>query len=270
MASIINFVITELLLISSANLYFNKKDNSFFEFLKYFKKYTSLIFIGSVYAISLFIHNIIIWTTSLGFQVAGVFYLAPAYDYPAFFALLTIIPSMVMFVVKTETSFFEDYKKYIGILSGGGTGMDLENCYVDMKTNLYRELIKLLQTQFLITLICIVASRYVFSYLGIGYEGVVFFGYLAIGYFYVITIHIVSTIILYFDNRKCALLINVVFLILQVVFVSISVQIGENVYGLGTAIAGIISAGFAFIMLEIVLKNLDYDLYSSQPIYSVK
>ena len=91
-----------------------------------------------------------------------------------------------------------------------------------------------------------------------------FFGYLAVGYFCIITLHIISTIILYFDNRKSALGINSFFLISQIVCVTISLYIGENVYGLGTAVAGILTVIFAFIMLKYVLKNLDYHLYSSQ------
>ncbi len=265
-ATAIDFLVTTIILVDSVNRYFVKNDHSYYDFLTYVAKYPSLIFTNSFYMIALFAHNAIIWTTDIGMQVAGYFWLAPVYDFPAFIALLTIIPGMVIFVIKTETRFFDNYRQYIKMLSGGGTANDLGNAFSDMYIDMYNELIKVMQIQLIVTCVSLIASRRLFRYIGIGDEGIIFFGFLSIGYLCIVLIHIISTIILYFDDRKSALSINSFFLISQIVCVAISTLLGEKIYGLGTAVAGILTLIFAFVKLRYVLDRLDYHLYSSQPL----
>jgi uncharacterized membrane protein len=208
----------------------------------------------------------IIWTTDIAINIRNIFYMSPSYDFPAFIALMTVLPAMVIFVVKTETSFFDDYKEYIKMLSGGGTLKDLESASKEMKTNMYNKLIQLLQIQLIISSVAIVASRYLFPLIGLGDESIIFFGYLAIGYFCIIAIHIISTIILYFDDRKNAFQIMVLFIVSHIICVAASVLIGEKVYGLGTAVAGIITLAVAFYKMRKGLSDLNYRLYCSQPV----
>ncbi len=164
LATITNFAITTLMLVFYVNTFFKERDKSYFDFLRYFKKFPRLIGISLFYMISLFIHNILIWTTDISMNIENIFFMAPSYDFPAFIALMTVLPAMVIFVVKTETSFFEDYKEYIKMLSGGGTLKDLQAAQKDMVTNMYNKLIQLVQVQLIITCIAIVASRYIFPY----------------------------------------------------------------------------------------------------------
>jgi uncharacterized membrane protein len=266
LATVVNFSFTTIMLVYYVNTFFKERDKSYFDFLRYFKKFPSLIFISFFYMLSLFIHNILIWTTDIAMNVEDIFYMAPSYDFPAFIALMMVLPAMVIFVVKTETSFFEDYKEYIKMLSGGGTLKDLDAAAKDMITNMYNKLLQLVQVQLIITCIAIVASRYFFPLIGLGDESITFFGYLAVGYFCIIILHIISTIILYFDDRKSAFSIMATFLVSHILCVAASIYIGEKVYGLGTAVSGIITLAFAFIKLKSVLSDLNYRLYCSQPI----
>jgi uncharacterized membrane protein len=79
-------------------------------------------------------------------------------------------------------------------------------------------------------------------------------------------IHVVSTILLYFDDRKSAVKIMTVFFFVHMIAVLITVQIGINVYGLGSTVAGVISLVYAFIKLRQMVGSLNYRLYCSQPI----
>jgi uncharacterized membrane protein len=266
LATIANFTVTTIMLVYYVNTFFKERDKSYFNFLRYFKKFPRLIFISFFYMFSLFVHNIMIWTTDIAMNIKEIFYMAPSYDFPAFVALMTVLPAMVIFVVRTETSFFEDYKEYIKMLSGGGTLKDLEGASKDMVTNMYNKLLQLLQIQLIITSVSIVASRFFFPLIGMGDESIIFFGYLAVGYFCIIALHIISTIILYFDDRKSAFRIILVFLVSHIIFVALSIYVGEKVYGLGTALSGIVSLTYAFYKLRLVLKDLNYRLYCSQPV----
>lgn len=266
LATIANFTLTTIMLVYYVNTFFKERDKSYFDFLRYFKKFPRLIGTSFFYMLSLFVHNMIIWTTDISMNIKGIFYMSPSYDFPAFIALMTVLPAMVIFVVKTETSFFGDYKEYIKMLSGGGTLKDLKAASKNMVTNMYNKLIQLLQIQLIISSVAIVLSRYLFPLIGLGDESIVFFGYLAVGYFCIIAIHIISTIILYFDDRKSAYQIMVFFLVSHIACVVASVYIGEKVYGLGTTVSGIITLIFAFIKMRSVLSDLNYRLYCSQPV----
>ncbi len=95
-------------------------DDSYFDIFKYFKKYPALIITNVLYLASIFGHNMIIWTTEIGINIQDSYYVAPMYDVPTFFALLSVMPAMVIFVIKTETTFYDYYKEYMKMLAGGG------------------------------------------------------------------------------------------------------------------------------------------------------
>jgi len=262
----VGFTITAILLIVNVYHHFKIYDDSYFDVFKYFKKFPSLIFINVFYLASIFGHNIIIWTTELGINIMDSYYVAPLYDVPTFFALLSAMPSMVIFVIKTETTFYDYYRDYMKMLAGGGTLKDLNHAAESLREHMYNEIIALLQIQLMITALCIVLSRFLFPTMGFSNTQFAFFGFLALAYFCIMGVHVISTIMLYFDDKKSAVMIMTFFFVIHMIAVLISVQIGVNVYGLGSTVAGILSLIYAFIKLKQMVNSLNYRLYCSQPI----
>ncbi len=91
-----------------------------------------LIFIHSVFIV----HNFLFWTSELGVRIGGTYIYAPTYDVPTFYAFLSIMPSMIMFMVSIETSFYDKYKKYYSLITGKGNFTDIENAKKDMTRTL--------------------------------------------------------------------------------------------------------------------------------------
>lgn len=260
------FLVTVILIAGSIGKFFKKSDKTYFAFAEYFTKRPRLVFINVFYMISIFVHNIIIWHSEIGIKVADTFIAAPAYDVSSFFAMLTILPATVIFVVKMETTFYQRYKDYIHSLSGGGTLEDLNTSGEGMRKNMFSELTFILEVQFLITILCIILGNYLLPNLGFTQIEYGYFAYLCLGYFCIISIFIVVSLMLYFDDRSSALHIMSVFLVLHTGLVYGSTLIGPEVYGLGTLAAGFISMIFAIIKLRIMMRSLDYRLYCSQPV----
>ena len=261
------FLIIGIMLILSVYSFFRVHDESFFALFKYIKKMPSLIVINTFYYVGIFIHSIIIWQSDLGVNIANTFIVAPIYDVPSFYALLTAMPIMVIFVIKTETTFYGYYKEYMKMLVGGGTLKDLRYAGDTMQENMYNEIIAMLQIQLMISALCIVLSRILLPLIGFSDFEIGIFGYMTLGYYCIMGVHVISSIILYFDDRISAMQIMLFFLITHIVCVIISVQYGQDFIGLGTTVAGVLSIIFAFVKLRLMVRSLDYRLYCSQPIF---
>ncbi|MEX1307936.1 MAG: exopolysaccharide Pel transporter PelG [Eubacteriales bacterium] len=246
--------------------FFSTHDKSFFAFFSHIKKMPSLILINTFYMISIFAHTIIIWHTSIGFSVVENMRVAPTYDVPAFIALLTTTPAMVMFVVKTETTFYDHYKEYMWMLDGGGSLMDLEQAGKSLKDNMYSEIFLLMQVQLMVSVLSVILARIYFSALGLSDFAFTIFAYLCFGYYCIVMVNIISSIILYFDDRRSALKIMSVLMVTQIVFVLASIRFGRGYFGLGTLVSGIITLSYSLIVLAKMVDILDYRLYCTQPI----
>jgi polysaccharide biosynthesis protein PelG len=261
------FIITALLMIVNVYNFFKVHDDSYFGIFKYIKKMPKLMFINSLYLAGIFGHSVIIWHYApLSLNVANSYLVAPLYDVPAFYALLTVMPAMVIFVVKTETTFYDYYKEYMKMLAGGGTLNDLRHAGETMREHMYTEIVGLLQIQLMITALSIVLARFVFPLMGFSELEFAFFGYMALAYFCIIGTHVISSIILYFDDQKSSLQIMCVFFGLHMILVLLSVSIGLNAVGLGSTVAGVLTLVFAFFRLRKMVRSIDYRLYCSQPI----
>ena len=173
---------------------------------------------------------------------------------------------MVMFVVKTETTFYDHYKEYMWMLDGGGSLMDLEQAGKSMKDNLYNEIFLLMEVQLMVSVLSVILARLYFSALGLSEFAFTIFAYLCFGYFCIIMVNIVASIILYFDDRSSALRIMVVLMVTQIVFVLASVRANSSYFGLGTLVSGILTLSYAFIVLARMVDLLEYRLYCTQPI----
>ena len=260
------FLLSACLLTINVYKFFKKHDTSYFDWFKYIKKVPRLIWINALYMAGIFGHSLLMWRAELSLVITEHMNVAPIYDVPAFYALLSVTPAMVIFVVKTETTFYNYYKNYMSMLDGGGTLTDLRLAGESMTENMYNEILELLQIQLMISALCIVGARFLFPAMGLSDLAFGIFGYMSIGYYCIVAANVISSIILYFDDRKSAFRIMFVFIISHIICVKLSIDFGVKAYGLGTTIAGLITLIYSFIMLRNMVKSLDYRLYCSQPI----
>ncbi len=91
---------------------FSGKEYTTHELGGYFLKGKVLIGIGMFYYMGIWVDKLIFWYSSIGVQIVGPFYTNPYYDTAMFLAYLSIIPSLAIFLVKVETSFYTYYNFY--------------------------------------------------------------------------------------------------------------------------------------------------------------
>ncbi|MFC0905923.1 exopolysaccharide Pel transporter PelG [Clostridium sp. MT-14] len=259
------FVIITLLMLSIQN-FFKSSDRKYFEFLKYFDKYSILFFICFFYTLSMYIHNFIFWSGSLGKIVAGTYIFAPSYDVPTFYALLTILPSMVIFAISLETSFYDRYREYYSQITCGGNLRDIVRARKSMVLVLWQEMFHLMEVQFFFTFVCILIGNCFLPFIGLTQTSIDIFDILTFGAYCSISMFIIVLIGLYFENRKGAFVITSIFLVSNFLFTIISVKLGYGYYGLGYFLASFISLCAALHNLTYFLNDIDYITFCSQPV----
>ena len=108
--------------------------------MEWMDKFKELPWIGFFTNIGLFSHLVIMWFSSIGVQVKGLFYGAPYHDVPALIAFMTILITTVNFVVSVEVNFYPKYRNYNSLYSDNGTGRDIVQAEKEMLEVLKTEL----------------------------------------------------------------------------------------------------------------------------------
>ncbi len=248
------------------NFYGETASKKYFNFLEYFDKFPSLFFVSLFYTLGLYSHNFVFWTSNLSVVVANTYVYAPVYDVPTFYALLSIMPSMVMFVVSTETSFYEKYRNYYSLITGKGNFADIENARKDMVRVLWSEVRNLVEFQLFFTLLFLAGGYYILPRIGLTQLSIDIFNLLTLGAFMNSLILVIILLLLYFEDRSGALFVSTAFLISNVVFTYLTVNYSESVYGLGYFASTLFSVVIALIELLVYVKNINYHTFCGQPI----
>jgi uncharacterized membrane protein len=263
----VGFLVNMSIMLFVIKTHFKVMSNHTFRFLKYIFKMPLLFFTNVFYTLGLFAHNVIFWLVSdLSIKLLNTYIYAPAYDNATFFAVLTIIPSTVLFVVKVETSFYEKYREFCSAIVNGGSLKVIDMTKDSMVSTLKKELASLFEVQFLTTLVLIILGTYIIlpamqaDSLTIGIYSI-----LAISYFLIQIMFIVLTMLLYFDDQEDSFKVAGLFLVLTVLLTLGSLPLGQSFYGLGLCLSALISLVYSVYCLLRMLPKVDYRLFSKPP-----
>ena len=113
------FIIAALLF-RNIFLFFGRENYRDFDFLPYFSTKKIVFFTNLFYTLGLYIHNLIIWCGPMGLCLADTYYYQPPYDTSTFYAYISILPAMMLFIVATETNFYDKYKRYLMFITDKG------------------------------------------------------------------------------------------------------------------------------------------------------
>ncbi|WP_432666254.1 exopolysaccharide Pel transporter PelG [Wukongibacter baidiensis] len=258
-------LIVIILLALEVQQYFREKSTLYFNYIKYFNKYRLIFFTNVFYTLGLYMHNFVFWSlTQVNHIVESTYVYAPSYDIPAFYAFLSIMPTMVIFVVKVETAFYEKYRNYFYLVNNGACYEDLEVAKKEMIKIIYRELIYIMEIQLFFSIGFIILGIKLLPFVGFTANMIDMFNILILGYYCTIIMFVVMTILLYYDNKKDACLVAAHFMITSALFTIVTVYLGEVYYGLGFFMSGLLSLIYSIVMLRRYLKNIEYYVFCIQ------
>jgi len=241
--------------------FFKSKGKGYFKFIAYFDKYISLSLISLTYTLGIYVHNFVFWTSDYGVVIGHTYVFAPIYDVPAF-----MLTAMVIFIAKVETSFYEKYKNYYSSVLGMGTLDDIFRTKKEMNNVLVQEITYIMEMQLFFTLMFMVLGLRLLPRIGFSGLSMDIFTIMTLGSYACIIFFIVMLLLLYFDDRKGALFVSVVFMTTNAIFSSISLAWGEGFFGFGFFISSIVSVTTVLVRISYFVKNIDYYTFCSQPI----
>ncbi|MGL5778384.1 exopolysaccharide Pel transporter PelG [Cetobacterium sp.] len=256
--------ITFFMLFSYLTYIFEDSAESEFEFLRAFKRYTSLSFIGIFFNFGMWSHIFVNWIYGDSYRVGGVFLSSPLYEVAVFYAFFLTIPTMIYFLVFMETKFFPIYKKYYALLTLNGNLVDINIEKKKMIDVLKEEIYYIMELQFFVSFSVALLSKIIFLKYGMDLYLLDLFRVMIFGAYCTVFISVYITIFLYFDSRKEALLVSMVFFFLSTSFSILTSLMGKEYTGLGFFIAAFLSLILSEIMLDKIAQELNYITFYKQ------
>ncbi|MED4532367.1 exopolysaccharide Pel transporter PelG [Metabacillus fastidiosus] len=261
----IGFMLIVFMLMWDIFHFFQLNNKQYFYFLTYFEKYPFLFFIGLFYYIGLYGHNLAVWLSERQVIIADTFLMAPYYDTPVFYAYLSVLPALILFMVTLETTFYATYKKYYGRILNGFPLQDIESAKQEMYRTLRLEILFLAQVQLLVTFVFLFLGVRFLPFIGMTQDQIDIFMIVVLGSWFLSLIITFFLILLYFDERKVAFQLTSLYAVLTFFLTVIMVKL-FGLYGAGMFIGAVVSMFYGSRLLIRQLNDIDYSTFCFQPI----
>lgn len=256
----ITFFCIDLMLVFFSIKAFGRPGKNCFDFLVYYKKYPLLVLTGFAYMLGFYITNIIYWNLSDMQVRVSIFKTAPSYDVAMFWAVMINLPSMVIFVVKTETGFYEKYKKYISALNTD-TYKSIEKYRIELQNILKLQLFFVYEVQLIITILSLSVADILFPYFGIGNNILSMFKVLGMGLYCTLCMYFTMVFLFYFVDYVSAFITTMSFLGIVTIMSFTCSKLGNAYYPLPLLFAGISGWVISFVLLRYRMKKLNGYLF---------
>ncbi|MDQ0202901.1 exopolysaccharide Pel transporter PelG [Pectinatus haikarae] len=260
-------LLINILLLFEIKKYFTTSSNDYLGFLPYFDNYGSLFTANLSVTLGMYIPNIIFWFSEMQTVVSGTYIYAPSYDTATFFAFMSSLAVMVMFVVVTETNFYTKYARYFNYITNKGNAADIETAKIEMIGTMWRELRNIFEFQLVITLLFIVAGNYLLPLLGLNYEAISIYQVVSTGAYACALMQIIIILLFYFEDRRGAMVLCISFLALNIISNLVSLHMGRTTFGTGFFLTSFIMLPAAVYRLDNYMQNIDYYIFCKRPVY---
>lgn len=233
-------------------------------------KYPVLIWTGFFYNFALWIDKMVFWMSPNATIITERLRTFSAYDNAAFFAYLTIIPALSLFMIRIETDFYFHYRKYYMKISGKASLTSILRARKAISISLKSSVMQLIRFQAPISLAVIAFAPELATFLKMSSAQVPTFRILVAGAFLHSFFLMVFIIVLYFDFQKMALVCATLFCVLNGIFTYITSTQEMSYYGYGYFFASLIALTVSYYWLDNRIRNLEFYTFSPQPIGTVE
>ena len=230
----------------------------------YWKKLPWLMLCGFAYNSALWVDKLIYWIAENKKAAPGPFYAPVDYDTCFFWAYVTIVPALTVFLIRIETSFYKYYADYLGAVSGGATLEEIEAKRKAITSNLWLSISRLLKIQGGLTGVLVLIAPDLLLYFKMPPDLVVTLRYTLIAAFLQALFLIMVIVILYFDWQKLAGSIALLALILNSIFSYYFAFYKSTYSGLGALASFLIALLIGMYYFNRHMDNLIFETFTSQ------
>jgi uncharacterized membrane protein len=236
-----------------------------FEFLGSKVMSARLIWIGFLYNFGVWIDKIIFWFhPDTGQHIIGPLRASLIYDLPIFLAYLAIIPGMAVFIVRLETDFAEYYEKFFNAVRSGGSLKQIEELGTGMQYAVRQGILEIVMVQAIAVLFVFLLGEKLLYWLNISslYLPLLYVDLVAAG-LQVVFLGILN-VLFYLDKLRIVLWLCLLFVISNIAFTALSLDLGAAYYGYGFALALLITVLAGMHLLSKKLTLLEYEVFMLQ------
>ncbi len=227
--------------------------------------YYKLGITGLFYNLGIWIDKIIFWYSPItGYSVVDNLRTSIVYDLPIFLAYLAIIPGMAVFFYRLEADFSENYDKFYDAVREKGTLSNIRKERYKMIDTIRLSLREILIVQGIFNLILFMVSQPLFSMLNLPQLYLSLFYIDLIGTQLQLGFMSVLAILFYLDRQREAMVLSILFFILNALGSYLSIQAGPFFFGYGFAISLLTVFVISLIWLRYTMRRLEYETYMLQ------
>jgi uncharacterized membrane protein len=218
---------------------------------------------GLIYNAAIWIDKWVMWTAPEAVWPSSNLVTYPMYDGAMFFAQLTLVPALALFVLSVETSFFDAYRRFYRIIDSHGSWGRIEAAHRRILETISAAARKLIVLQICVALFAILLSPGIAMALGIHGQQIGIFRFGVLGSVFHALFLFASIALAYFDLRRQVLIAQCVFFVLNASLTYGAMQLGFAWYGYGYFAASALSFAYAATILMYEVNRLPYATFIS-------
>ncbi|MBT7461476.1 MAG: exopolysaccharide Pel transporter PelG, partial [Waddliaceae bacterium] len=236
-------------------------DKDLFGFLKNNK---ILVFTGMFYNIAIWIDKIIFWASPKATAVTGFLRSFHEYEIPIFFAYVTIIPLLSLFLVYVETNFYLRYRTFYDKVLNRGSYAEIGRAKKEVGKSVYDGTKMLVIIQGGLSMLAILYASDIAVMLKLPIIVVPILRISIIGAFLHGMLLTNMIIMLYFDFKVLAFTTTALFMVTNGLFSYLSLSIPLPYLGYNYTAAAFITLIVSFCMVSYKFKKLEYITFALQ------
>eukprot|EP00163_Fabomonas_tropica_P028370 TRINITY_DN5755_c0_g2_i1.p1 TRINITY_DN5755_c0_g2~~TRINITY_DN5755_c0_g2_i1.p1 ORF type:complete len:417 (+),score=29.74 TRINITY_DN5755_c0_g2_i1:1249-2499(+) len=236
-----------------------------FDFMKLDQIFPTLIFTGLLFNAAVWADKLIFWfMPETSEPVLGYLRASIIYDIPIFLAYLSIIPGMAVFLVRMETDFSEANERFYNAVRDGDTLERINRFRDDMVLVARNGIYEIIKVQGMTVIMLFLWAEDILSALGISTLYVPLFHIFLVAVSIQLILLAIQNVLFYLDARGINLIICALFLVTNIVFTLVTIELGAAYYGYGYAAATLVSALVGLALLTRKFNGLEYETFMLQ------
>lgn len=225
-------------------------------FRKYFRKYYDLALAGTFYSLGVWGDKLVMIYAPEATLLDSGMRVYFEYNVTFFIAYIVMIPSIAMFILSVETNFFEHYRKFYKDILSGVPYSRIDINHQAIMQSIREQGRNMAIMQGCICFFVIAFAEKIFNFLHLAMGLVSMFHFAVLGsYFHVLALFELI-VLAYFECRKAAMWIQYFFFISNVLFTTITMNLGYAYYGYGY----FLSSALTFILATLALYHYSRQL----------
>ena len=234
-------------------------------FVSFLRRRMRLMLLGFVMTLGIWVDKILFWYGPGSEKIAGYIHVNRLYDIAMFFSLLTVVPTLALFVFYFETGFYERYRGVFLLLEGRRPLAEVLEAKERMVDFIKRGLGYILKIQGAVTFIVVLNGHGILNLFHADLLALPIFRMGALGGFCQVILTMEFTLLLYFNQQKMVSALAWVLLVSNAGLTFLFWHISPRLEGMGYLTACLLSAVYGYYLVDRGVYDFEFTVFMKPP-----